>query len=133
MRNETGTITSPYKSRFEMAVAGQLESHGISDFKYESEKLKYTIPHTYRPDFTCGRTHIEVKGYLRPSDRTKLKAVRLSNPDADIRLLFKYDNKLNSKAKMKYSEWAEKNGFKYAFENIPDEWIKEIKCQEQSS
>lgn len=43
-------------------------------------------------------------------------AVKRQHPELDIRIVFYGPNK-------KYARWAEKNGFKYAFENIPKEWL----------
>lgn len=84
----------------------------------------------YKPDFALrvpsGKTiYLEVKGYLRPEDRMKMVAVKRSNPTLDIRFVFGRDNKLYKGSSTTYSQWAEKNGFKWTVEHIPSEWYKE--------
>lgn len=89
-------------------------------FKYESERIPYVIASHYLPDFVIttplGKIYVECKGYLRPEDRRKLIAVKKTNPWMDLRILFYRDVKTQTR-------WAEKNGFKYAIETIPKEWI----------
>lgn len=100
----------------------------IKEIGYETEELEYTLRRTYIPDFIINTTggnkvYIEAKGYLRPEDRAKLLATRDSNPTADIRIVFMTDNKLSKKHKMRYSDWSNKYGFKYAFNTVPKEWF----------
>src|SRR5262245_39724988 len=94
---------------------------------YEQDKLSYVIPHKYNPDFTIktdSRTiYLEVKGFLRWEDQQKMKAVKVSNPDLDIRFFFPRDQKVH-KSKMLNSEWCEKYGFPYAIGKIPRGWFK---------
>ena len=75
----------------------------------------------YIPDFILdtpnGKVYIELKGYLRPEHKAKMVAVKRQHPELDIRILF-------YARKKEYIRWAEKNGFRYAFEKIPQEWIK---------
>lgn len=97
--------------------------------EFESEKLKYILIKNYLPDFVLTRkngkkTYIEVKGYLRPSDRTKMKAVKLLDPTLDIRFVFARDNKINKNSRTRYSDWARKNGFPYAVGEIPKTWLE---------
>lgn len=70
---------------------------------------------------------IETKGYLKPSDRRKLKSVLESNPTLDIRIIFQQDNYLTKSKKTRYSDWATKNGFKFSIQSFPKEWEKELK------
>lgn len=98
--------------------------------EYESVILPYTLRRDYVPDFCITlrsghRIFIEAKGYLRPDDRAKLLSARECNPEADIRLVFQQDNKLNKNSRTRYSGWAERHGFKYAIGSIPIEWLKE--------
>jgi predicted nuclease of restriction endonuclease-like RecB superfamily len=95
---------------------------------YESDKLPYYIEKQYIPDFTVEFPddrvmYIEAKGWLRSEDRTKMIAVKKAHPDADIRLLFQNDNKLSKNAKSRYSDWALKHNFPFAFKQIPEEWL----------
>lgn len=71
--------------------------------------------------------YIETKGYFRPEDRKKLLSVVKNNPNIDLRILFQQDNYLTKAKTSRYSDWAEKKGFKWAVGSIPDEWLEEIK------
>jgi len=97
--------------------------------EFESEKLPYVLVRKYIPDIILRHrngttTFIEVKGYLRPADRTKLIAVKRFNPEIDLRIVFAQDNFLYKGSKTRYSDWARKNGFPFAFGEIPKEWMK---------
>lgn len=116
-----------YRSKLEEKHALELEGLGV-EFSYETFSLPYVLERTYKPDFVVPRKKktpllIEVKGYLRPQDRTKMVAVKKLNPDADIRFLFAR-NQLISGSKMMYSDWCKKYGFPYAFGKIPKRWLK---------
>lgn len=100
------------------------------EVEYESVVLPYTLRREYIPDFVVtlpsGKTlFIETKGYLRPDDRAKLLSARECNPEADIRIVFMQDNKIHKSSKTRYSDWASKHGFKFAFGNVPQEWLSE--------
>ena len=116
------------RSKFEEAFARDLEKRKIK-YEYEPEALEY-IRH-YIPDFklTCrsGRVlYIETKGHLKSSDRTKMLSVRRTNPDLDIRIIFqRATERLSSKSKTTYGEWATANKFKWAEGTLPKEWINE--------
>ena len=95
---------------------------------YETVSLPYTVRKNYWPDFVCVRPdghtfYIEVKGYFRPEDRTKLRAVIQEVPRPDIRLVFGANNKISSKSKMRYSDWCDKYGFPYSVGTVPKEWF----------
>lgn len=128
-RSRAKVLPSGMKSKLEEDVASQLKKIKKIHYSYETDKFKYVIKErTYIPDFTIvlpsGRVfYIEAKGYLRPEDRTKMVAVKLANPNADIRFLFSKDNKLNGKSKTRYSEWADKHGFLYAIGTVPRAWF----------
>lgn len=120
------------KGDLEPIVCKHLEAQKDIQFEYESEKLPYTSVdyHKYIPDFIVttrsGRKlYLEVKGYFRPADRKKMLLVREQHPDLDIRMVFKYNNKINPKSKTRYSDWCEKNGFLYCLKGqIPEEWFE---------
>lgn len=90
-------------------------------FEYETERIPFIIASHYIPDFILhtptGKVYVECKGYLRPEDKRKLCNVKKQHPAKDIRILFYSLNK-------KYIKWAEKNGFRYAVETIPVEWLQ---------
>jgi hypothetical protein len=98
--------------------------------EYENDKLPYTVVshHNYHCDITITfpdghKRFIEIKGYLRPKDRTKLKCVKDQHQGIDLRIVFAKDNKLNAKSKTRYSTWAKKLGLPYSVGKIPNEWL----------
>lgn len=107
------------RNKFEKRIAQQLEK-AKARFKYESCRIPYVIAGHYIPDFIIdtrtGKLYIECKGYFRPEAKRKLLAVKRAHPEIDLRILFYASSKQNIK-------WAERNGFKYAFEKIPKEWL----------
>jgi predicted nuclease of restriction endonuclease-like RecB superfamily len=124
--------TKKFKGKLEPQVYKGLRSFaGPNKFtiEYESEELEYKIVRVYIPDFVLefkdGRKiYIEAKGWLRPDDRDKLIAVKRDHPELDIRIIFQADNKLNKRARMRYSDWAAKHGFPFAVGEIPKEWFE---------
>ena len=123
-----------YRSGFEVKVKKSLESRGI-EFKYESEKLAYTVPeskHLYTPDFIVqtevGTTiYVEAKGNFTAADRKKMKLVIEQNPDKDIRLLFMRQNKIQRNSKTTYGSWCDKHGIKWAVSStgfVPESWVR---------
>jgi predicted nuclease of restriction endonuclease-like RecB superfamily len=107
------------KNKFENRILEQLKRHNLK-FKYESEKIPYVIARHYIPDFVIdtptGKVYIECKGYFRPEHKAKMAAVKKLHPELDIRLLFYSASKPNIR-------WATKHGFRYAFREIPQDWI----------
>lgn len=107
------------RNKFEQKIFNQLKRKKIK-FKYESERLPYIFSGYYLPDFVLttpnGTVYVETKGYFRPEHKRKLVAVKKLNPALDIRLLF-------YARKPKDIRWAEKNGFLYAIETIPESWM----------
>lgn len=98
-------------------------------FEYEpkAEVLVWELRETkkYLPDFKIRDFIVECKGRLTAADRKKMLHVRDQHPEKDIRLLFQFDNKLNPRSKTRYSAWAEKNGFKWALKEVPEEWLSD--------
>lgn len=140
MKKKSKTVTStPKKDKFlykgvrmksspEVKFATWLDEVAIP-WEYESIKLDYALPgRRYCPDFwIADQIYVEVKGWLRPEDRTKMIAVRDQHPEVDIRFVFVDANKtLNKKSKTTYGMWATKHGFKWAEKTIPKEWLEEI-------
>lgn len=134
-----------YRSSFERNIAGDLRRRGVK-FKYEPYKIVYwkkirqakciecgckdiVERHTYLPDFLLNKNNIliEAKGKFTSPMRSKMLAVKESNPELDIRFLFMRNNWLTKKHLERYSDWCEKHSFDYAFMKVPDEWIK--KCE----
>lgn len=123
-----------FKSKLEAKLWKQL-GRKKKLVKYESEKVKYTTEpklKNYIPDWVVTlpsgyKFYVEIKGYFRPEDRTKMRLVKKCNPDLDIRFFFPYDNKLNKNSGMRYSDWCNKHGFTYAVGTMPKEWFNDNK------
>lgn len=107
------------RNKFEARIHRQLKRAKVI-FKYEEEKIPYILARHYIPDFILytplGKIYVECKGYLRPEDKSKMAAVKRLNPNLDIRILFYSHN-------LKYIKWAERQGFRYAIDKIPKEWL----------
>lgn len=107
------------RNRFEKKIERQLKKAKVK-FEYESERITYLLSGYYLPDFvihtSLGKIYIETKGYFRPDAKRKLSSVKKLHPELDIRLLFYGRNKQNEK-------WCIKHGFRYAFEDIPVDWL----------
>ena len=113
------------RSGLERQVAELLEQMNIP-YEYESKKLDYVIEARYIPDFKVGDIYLEAKGYFPPEQRRKMKAVKESHPDLDIRIIFQSpNNKISKRSKTTYAKWAEKNGFPWcAYYAIPVDWLR---------
>lgn len=116
------------RSGSEDRVERQLQDRGIA-YEYEKLKLPYSLECKYITDFVLPNGIIlEVKGYLDQEDRRKMKAVKKTHPDKDIRFIFdKPNDKIRRGSKTTYAMWAEANGFPWAEKEIPEEWIKDAK------
>jgi hypothetical protein len=85
--------------------------------RYEALKFPYVVleHRNYIPDFILKNgIVIEVKGYFSPQDRKKMLRIKQQYPDLDLRFIFgNKNNKINKKSKTTYSDWCDKNGFRY--------------------
>lgn len=112
-------MVSRLKNKFEKKIDRQLKRSKLR-YGYEVDRIAYILARHYIPDFMVytsrGVVYIETKGFLRREDKAKLKAVKKQHPEKDIRLLFYKQTKDNER-------WAIKNGFTYAYETIPKEWL----------
>ena len=118
-----------FKSGLEENISTQIEGKGIV-VQYESEKIPYIVPasqHTYNPDFRLPNGIIvETKGRFVAADRKKHQLVKEQHPELDIRFVFSNSkNKISKNSKTTYGMWCEKNGYKYADKEIPEEWFLE--------
>ena len=117
--------TSKFRSQLEENIAKLLDGLGVS-FEYESEKLGYTIEHSYTPDFVLPNyTYLEAKGYWDPKDRRKILAVKKDNPDIDLRMVFQAPyNKISKKSKTTYAQWCDRHDIPWtSYQNIPIDWL----------
>ena len=116
------------KSGFEDRAIDLFKKHKVKA-DYEADKIEYVIRANYKPDFKCtdkdGNTfYIETKGYFDVEAVKKMKAVKETNPDLDVRMWFMSDKKIPGRKKMKYSDWCEKYGYKYHIgESFPKHWF----------
>jgi len=118
-----------FKSGLEENISNQIASKGIK-VEYETEKVPYIIPasnHTYSPDFKLPNgIRVETKGRFVAADRKKHLLVKEQNPQLDIRFVFSNSkNKITKRSKTTYGDWCDKNGYKYADKEIPEEWFLE--------
>ena len=114
-----------FRSNLERNIADLLTGLGVS-YEYESEKLSYTIEHNYTPDFVLPNyTYLEAKGYWAPEDRRKILAVKKSNPEVDIRMVFQSPyNTISKKSKTTYAKWCERHDIPWSsYQEIPIEWL----------
>ena len=118
-----------YRSKLEAMV------HSIigKEWLYEPFKVPYTTHRQYSPDFVYNVNEyyqilVEVKGYFRPGDRQKYKAIRdtLAGPEAaslfvEQELVFFLSSpfkKVSKGAMLSMSQWCEKEGFKWFVDGI---------------
>lgn len=99
--------------------------------------IGYTKPQKsarYTPDFVIHNTDgelnksliVETKGRFLTQDRAKMLLVKAQHPDLDIRFVFSNSKqRISKQSKTTYAMWCEKNGFLYADETIPKEWLDE--------
>lgn len=137
---------TPYRSGLEKGIADNLKELNVR-FEYEGKHLQFGKRvnrgvcdacggnkvhqlRTYTPDFEIwcdgGRSFlVESKGNFTQSDRAKMLAVKASNPDLDIRLLFAANNKLRKGKDERYSDWATKHGFTFHIgRTVPISWLQ---------
>jgi predicted nuclease of restriction endonuclease-like RecB superfamily len=124
-----------YRSHLEVHTAKSLERYKSKRRKhpievgYECEGLPYVLAERiYVPDFKVTRSdgsvlYIEVKGYLDRDSIRKMLAVKECHPDKTFVFLFSKNNPIRKGAKMRYSDWCNKHGFDFAFEELPEEWF----------
>jgi predicted nuclease of restriction endonuclease-like RecB superfamily len=112
--------------------ADHLENQQGVTTKYEPISFSYTVEETrtYIPDFQIttksGRVfYIEYKGVLDLETRKKMVRVRDQHPALDVRFVFqKAGNKIRKGSPTTYWMWCDQNGFMWADNEIPKEWLK---------
>lgn len=125
-----GRLTK-FRNKFETKLGDALTAKGVG-YEYESLKIEYVQTRKYNPDFILKSPDeskqiiIEAKGLFEAEDRRKHLDVKKQHPELDIRFVFYADYKLRKNAKSTYSQWCDKNDFKYAIGSIPDEWLEEL-------
>lgn len=124
-----------FRSGLEEKVAEQLED-AKKQFGYECLIISFTQPakkRTYRPDFMLTNKNgsailVETKGRFIAADRQKHLMIKEQHPYLDLRFVFTNPNaKISKVSKTTYAMWCDKNGFKYAAKEIPQEWLEECR------
>lgn len=121
------TSTSKFRSRFEEAIAKQLEYYNVG-YTYEDTKVPYLPkPKKYITDFVLDNgIIIETKGYFTSADRTKHLLIKMQHPELDIRFVFQNAaNKIRKGSRTSYADWCEQHGFQWAEGIIPTAWLRE--------
>lgn len=116
-----------FKSKLEVDIYKKIKKQ-TKNVMYETKKYPYILEKFYLPDFVCTKADgslmlIEVKGYLRPEDRSKTIAVLKHNPGIDLRFVFSKDNFIRKGSKTKYSDWCKKYFLPCSFGSVPKEWF----------
>ena len=108
--------SNKYRSGFEAEIGDILSPAG---FEYEPMTIYYTMPGNYTPDFVLdvgglGQILVECKGYFRPGDTKKYKAINDSLLfDELVFVLQAPHKKVRKGAKLTMAGWCEKHGIKW--------------------
>ena len=114
-----------FRSGLEEKVADLMVELGVK-YEYESTKIPYIIRHNYTPDFLLPNgIYLECKGYWSPEDRRKIKQVKQTNPDIDLRMVFQAPyNRISKKSKTTYAQFCERLSIPWTrYDSIPIEWL----------
>lgn len=112
------------RSKFEVRCADVLEPAG---FEYEPYSVQYVVHRNYTPDFMFEvrgdyRVLVECKGWFRPGDRQKYKAIRDSLKASDKRdwpeeelvfLLMSPGKIIQRGGRLTMGGWCDKEGLKW--------------------
>jgi hypothetical protein len=109
------------RSGFEERCGAILEPAG---FTYETDSIKYDVPHKYTPDFCIKlddycHIWVESKGWFRPGDRLKYKTIANAIRYRDSRhiefcfLLQAPNKKVQKGAKLTMSGWCDKHDIRW--------------------
>lgn len=117
-----------YRSGLEKDIAAYLKDNQ-RQVRYEQLKIEWVDLRyrTYTPDFQLDNgIFIETKGIFDSDDRRKHVEIKKQHPNLDIRFVFSNAKaKLYKGSKTTYSEWCDKQGFKWAHRVIPQDWLTE--------
>ncbi len=113
----------PYKNKLERGLGCLLAAAGVP-FAYEPDRIYYTKPHYYVPDFKVGDFYLETKGRFLPSDRTKHLLLQEQHPELDIRFVFQQPtHRISKVSRTTYAAWCDKHGFLWCGKKLPKEWF----------
>ena len=126
-KNHGLKVKAKLRSGLEDRIAAQLDEAGVA-YEYETLKIAYSIPHSYKPDFKLPNGLIvEGKGLFDSADRTKHLAVKEQHPELDVRFVFSRSaSPLYKGSKSTYASWCARHGFQYSDKTVPPEWLQEL-------
>lgn len=120
-------------SKFEADLRGSV----LSDCVFQGDKIQYSIPHNYTPDFTTpdGKVQLELKGrFVEMSEATKYIHIREALPEG-VELVFVFYKRgqtlPNAKVRKKCGtkrtneEWCESHSFSYYYRDTIGDFLKE--------
>ena len=128
-RKSKRSKSSKFRSGFEEDINKILQPCG---FTYETDKIEYVVPRVYTPDFTfqseTSTFHVEAKGYFRPGDTQKYKAVVNCLPAFQelVFILMRPDHKINKNTKSTMSQWCDKHNIKWFTIDTLEELVKYV-------
>lgn len=128
-------VPKGYDSKWEY----NLHNSVLKDWKHHTDKINYTVEHTYEPDFTKTINNIEylleAKGrFWDYNEYNKYVWIRKTlKPNQELIFLFSSPTSPMPQAKRRkdgtkrsHAEWAEKNNFKwYSEHNLPEDFKNE--------
>lgn len=118
---------------------GKLRDTIFTKWVHQADKISYTTPHTYTPDFEFSNIVLETKGRFRePAEASKYKYVReaLDGTGRELVFVFQkpetpmpYAKKRKDGTKQTHGEWASKNGFRWYTQETVAELFEELKIE----
>lgn len=128
-------VPKGYDSKWEY----NLHNSVLKNWKHHTDKINYTVEHTYEPDFTKTINDIEylleAKGrFWDYNEYNKYVWIRKTlKPNQELIFLFSSPTSPMPQAKRRkdgtkrsHAEWAEKNNFKwYSEHNLPEDFKNE--------
>ena len=128
-------VPKGYDSKWEY----NLHNSVLKDWKHHTDKINYTVEHTYEPEFTKTINNIEylleAKGrFCDYNEYNKYVWIRKTlKPNQELIFLFSSPTSPMPQAKRRkdgtkrsHAEWAEKNNFKwYSEHNLPEDFKNE--------
>ena len=113
------------RSQYERTVYENILKSGYTA-EYEPGPVTYKVIETrkYTPDIVLkSGVWVELKGYLRPEDKRKLRRIRLAYPTRNFCILFQREQPHAKGAKSTNIQWAENIGMiAAAGDSIPKAW-----------
>jgi len=111
-----------YRSKLEK------ECHDLlgKQWKYEPNRIAYTVRRNYTPDFVFGDYYIEVKGFFRAGDTQKYRAIAEQLKFENKHLIFLMpdpEKRTRKGGKTTYRQWCAK----YDIKIFSTKQIKELK------